>query len=484
MIFAPAFFDLMVHLAVHLPQQARLVGPVQFRWMFFVERFLGTLKSMVSNRAHPEGSIVESFTKKECSTYCSMYLREIETRFNREERNYDGERQRIDRFSMAPGQRIRPRRNSSEAQGQHGTTALGASAAEKKVRGINKGKGLERLIKKAGHPLDIYISEERRPVGENNELLSREIGFLTRYHAPIRRTGWKNLDEADRLPLYELLKLKFNLDLTEPWVKGCVDLLFSSCYKGFRHKCYNHYLLHGGGDNAKSNPYKPFAQRVDDWIWFCDYFETNEFKKLSANGKANRSNLPYVHRKGTRSFVALQHELGCGEIALYKECYSRQGEWASTDARDNHEQMVDMQQQPLQEGEAPLIEPQICEAVLGKAYGYIRGRGHGPKPNRRGSSSSSSSAQQALEEELAAAKLIVATQQATIETQQAKIDHQDKRIDWLTNVMCKMAGISPPAMDDIGVVGPVSRDAPSTSSDGQVLWSLTESRGGDTSRFL
>ncbi|KAL6660623.1 hypothetical protein ACP70R_001658 [Stipagrostis hirtigluma subsp. patula] len=154
------------------------------------------------------------------------------------------------------------------------------------------------------------------------------------------------------------------------------------------------------------------------------------------------------------------------------------------DARDKHEQMVDMQQQPVQEGEAPLTEPQICEAVLGKAYGYIRGRGHGPKPNRRGSSSSSSSAQQALEEELAATKLVVATQQATIETQQAKIDHQDRRIDWLISVMCKMAGISPPAMDDIGVVGPVSRDAPSTSSDGQALWYPMASRGGEVFKIL
>ncbi|XP_015621186.2 uncharacterized protein [Oryza sativa Japonica Group] len=100
MIFPPAFFDIVVHLAVHLPQQARLGGPVQYRWMFFIERFLGTLKGMVSNRAHPEGSIAEAYIMKECSTFCSMYLNGIETRFNREERNYDGERQFADRYSI------------------------------------------------------------------------------------------------------------------------------------------------------------------------------------------------------------------------------------------------------------------------------------------------------------------------------------------------------------------------------------------------
>lgn len=40
MILPPAFFDVIVHLAVHLPEQARLGGPVQYRWMFFVERYI------------------------------------------------------------------------------------------------------------------------------------------------------------------------------------------------------------------------------------------------------------------------------------------------------------------------------------------------------------------------------------------------------------------------------------------------------------
>lgn len=100
MILPPAFFDVIVHLAVHLPEQARLGGPVQYRWMFFVERFLGSLKGMMSNRARPEGSIAESYIMKECSTFFSMYLHGIETRFNRAERNYDGERPPLGLYSV------------------------------------------------------------------------------------------------------------------------------------------------------------------------------------------------------------------------------------------------------------------------------------------------------------------------------------------------------------------------------------------------
>lgn len=36
-IFPSAFFDFMVHLAVHLPDEAILRGPVQYGWMYRVE---------------------------------------------------------------------------------------------------------------------------------------------------------------------------------------------------------------------------------------------------------------------------------------------------------------------------------------------------------------------------------------------------------------------------------------------------------------
>ena len=36
--FPPAFFDVMVHLAVYLPREAILGGPVQYRWMYPIER--------------------------------------------------------------------------------------------------------------------------------------------------------------------------------------------------------------------------------------------------------------------------------------------------------------------------------------------------------------------------------------------------------------------------------------------------------------
>jgi len=38
--FPPTFFDIMIHLTVHLGREARLGGPVHFRWMYPFERYI------------------------------------------------------------------------------------------------------------------------------------------------------------------------------------------------------------------------------------------------------------------------------------------------------------------------------------------------------------------------------------------------------------------------------------------------------------
>nr|XP_016454527.1 PREDICTED: uncharacterized protein LOC107778742 [Nicotiana tabacum] len=89
-VFPPSFFDVMVHLPIHLANEAMIAGPIQYRWMYPVEKWLYFLKSLVGNSACPEGSIAEGYLATECLTLCSRYLHTMETKFNLLERNYDG----------------------------------------------------------------------------------------------------------------------------------------------------------------------------------------------------------------------------------------------------------------------------------------------------------------------------------------------------------------------------------------------------------
>nr|XP_028960704.1 uncharacterized protein LOC103435145 [Malus domestica] len=80
----------MVHLPVHLADEAALAGPVPYRWMYPIERYLQTLKRNVRNKGRPEGSMAEANLVDECLSFCSMYLRGVESRRNRRGRNEDG----------------------------------------------------------------------------------------------------------------------------------------------------------------------------------------------------------------------------------------------------------------------------------------------------------------------------------------------------------------------------------------------------------
>lgn len=48
-IFSPSFFDVMEHLPIHLPREAALGSPVQYRWMYQFEWYMFHLKKKVKN---------------------------------------------------------------------------------------------------------------------------------------------------------------------------------------------------------------------------------------------------------------------------------------------------------------------------------------------------------------------------------------------------------------------------------------------------
>ncbi|CAL2270697.1 unnamed protein product [Prunus armeniaca] len=77
--FPPSFFDIMVHLVVHLVREVRLCGPVYFRWMYPFERYMKVLKGYVQNRTRPEGCILERYIAEEAVEFCTEHLSDVST---------------------------------------------------------------------------------------------------------------------------------------------------------------------------------------------------------------------------------------------------------------------------------------------------------------------------------------------------------------------------------------------------------------------
>ncbi|KAL6138226.1 hypothetical protein ACLB2K_063509 [Fragaria x ananassa] len=71
MFFPPSFFDIMIHLTVHLVREVELWGPVFFRWMYPFERYVKVFKGYVKNRHFPEGCIAEKYIVEEATEFCA-----------------------------------------------------------------------------------------------------------------------------------------------------------------------------------------------------------------------------------------------------------------------------------------------------------------------------------------------------------------------------------------------------------------------------
>jgi hypothetical protein len=75
-IFPSGFFNPMQLLLIHLPYEAKVGSPMEFIWMYHIERALRYLKPMVGNRARVEGCIAKAFTLKELAYFSGYYFGE------------------------------------------------------------------------------------------------------------------------------------------------------------------------------------------------------------------------------------------------------------------------------------------------------------------------------------------------------------------------------------------------------------------------
>ena len=72
----PAFFDIMIHLPVHLATEALIGGPVLYRQMYPIEQYMRTLKGYVRNKCHSKASISQSYLINESISLCATYFQD------------------------------------------------------------------------------------------------------------------------------------------------------------------------------------------------------------------------------------------------------------------------------------------------------------------------------------------------------------------------------------------------------------------------
>jgi hypothetical protein len=75
MCFTSCFFDIMVHLMIHMVHQIQALGPCYLHEMWSYERFISVLSRYVHNQAYPEGSMIEGYSSQEVIECYQEYLK-------------------------------------------------------------------------------------------------------------------------------------------------------------------------------------------------------------------------------------------------------------------------------------------------------------------------------------------------------------------------------------------------------------------------
>jgi hypothetical protein len=75
----PTFFNAQEHYLIHQVDKIKMCGPVHTRSMWMVERHFKSLKALVRQRAHPEGSMAKGYMVYESMVYISQHLPKLAT---------------------------------------------------------------------------------------------------------------------------------------------------------------------------------------------------------------------------------------------------------------------------------------------------------------------------------------------------------------------------------------------------------------------
>ncbi|EYU17393.1 hypothetical protein MIMGU_mgv1a025543mg, partial [Erythranthe guttata] len=245
--------------------------------------------------------------------------------------------------------------------------------------------------------------------------------------APMQVEGWAKIPDETKDHLLRKLTNKLSYELEEPHVVQCIWKSFAKQYSSFRSNAHKYYLKwkEGGGVTlARQNIYEKLGDRRDDWLWFCDFWETTKFKKISSTLKNNRKKLTYSHKLGTKSRATHQHEKGFDDIDMYEvEYHNAKNGWAHKNFEANSVKLGE-QQRALPDSVHQMSTKEICIEVLGENSSYAKSKGLNRKASGVDAISTfeASSSRARLEEELANTQSELANNQSQLAVQKTTME--------------------------------------------------------------
>ncbi|KAH0709090.1 hypothetical protein KY284_010517 [Solanum tuberosum] len=325
-------------LTIHLAGEAEIASPIHYRWMYPIERWLYFLKSVIGNRACPEGCVAEGYITIECMTLCS--------RFNMKTENEDGSIMKSTiRYSfVVPGAIGRGRGRGLKSltskvkipaksllfqssdlvkqyiqeveTGTQHNTSNGDDEMDRKTPPCLLVKNtivLEKENTQTKSPCStdqvMQASQRTKTVGTNSNLFSRHLGKIIRDKnmCPLGVSSWSDIKQQRFDHMWAAVEDKFeSVDFNDhrDHIFGLMNELWNK-WRGYLHATY-----------VKNKPIVqalkniPKAVEKKEWEWLVkEHFCSECFQARSKRNAENRAKLnmfPHIGSKPIREIIYQQ----------------------------------------------------------------------------------------------------------------------------------------------------------------------------------
>ena len=192
----------------------------------------------------------------------------------------------------------------------------------KKLRRIldpnKEGKRKNTLMKRVnklrsrGDKIHVDIDEKKQPVGKHGDELLSYIGVLGREVVPIWVKNWRSKEYVElKSRIWEEVQEGF--ELPTQYRDECLRRVGEAA-RNFRHDLYDTYVKPNiDNDSVYQRPpavikyYTNIGE--DDWKRFVQYRKSEDFKKLSEQGKEIRKLNQYCSRSGRVGYRKLDQQI-------------------------------------------------------------------------------------------------------------------------------------------------------------------------------
>ncbi|CAL5321751.1 unnamed protein product [Camellia sinensis] len=286
------------------------------------------------------------------------------------------------RSNVGPSHHVtsQPMVDSDETQAPSETQPSGVGTSKPlRVRGPTLGKGIQKIIRaKKGGKCYVHIDRGLNAMtGKYATPATNELGIQIRTLCPLKDVkSWLDLDETTKAAVIQGVLDKFQIGddfHNDLQAQEIVNKKAYGLYKDWRYTLKQEFELLEGLPRDEIYGHPPVGVSLDNWKHLIDVaWQDASHQKRSKAGKSNRSQLPYNHTNGSRSFpiaiaamVAKDGELDFPKFYEDSHTSKKTNDWIHPKCRELHQEMVNVQAAAIESG-TPLTQEEISRQVLGQ----------------------------------------------------------------------------------------------------------------------